>query len=410
MSNSLSAANIEVWSRDMQMKLLKDLMALELCNYEFQALLKRGDTFHKPYSNDFHVVTYTKGSNIANRQDANVTDETGSVDQVDCVPIYLDDVDDLQNNYNLRQKFAEDMQEDLDRRLDGVILAEYGNAQSDVDDGDFSGGTSGNPHAFTTSDIDQMLTIAGKKLNLLNVKQDNRFVVVGPTQLQTWQDMLSAKDTRFGDEVGEFGKVGKRFGFQIYVSNNLTFTARWTPADRPSDGDTITIGGVVITFETGTIDAAGKVLSETDTATTLDNLVALLNNSANAAASTLASTSKYMEFTQADRVKLDSLVATDGTTYIDIECVGMGEVVVSGSEVADTWTKKTLHCLAGRKGAISMVIQKKPGLKVVPHPDRIGDNMTAWMLYGKKTFTGQDKKALVDINVDASGFTANSAA
>lgn len=409
MANSLTAANIEVWSRDMQMKMLKDLMALELCNFEFQSLLKCGDTFHKPYSSDFHVVTYSKGTDIANRQDANITDETGSVDQVECVPIYLDDVDDLQNNYSLRQKFAESMQEDLDRRLDAVVLAEYDNAQSDVDDGDF-GGTVGNAHAFTTSDIDQMLTTANKKLNLLNVKQDNRFVVVGPSQLQLWQDMLSAKDTRFGDEVGEYGKVGKRFGFQIYVSNNLTFTARWTPADQPSDGDTITIAGVTITFETGAADAAGKVVSETSTAVTLDNLVALINNSANAAASTLASTSKYMEFSQADRVKLDSIVATDGTTYIDIEGVGMGEVVVAASSAADVWSKQTLHCLAGRKGATSLVLQKKPGLKVVPDPDRLGDNLTAWMLYGLKTFTGEDKKALVDINVSASAFTASSAA
>ncbi len=407
MSNSLTAANIEVWSRDMQMKMLKDLAALELCNYEFQNLLRRGDTFHKPYSSDFHVVTYTKGTDIANRQDATVTDETGTVDQIECVPIYLDDVDDLQNNYSLRQGFAENMQEDLDRRLDARVLAEYANAGADVDDADY-GGSSGTAHAYTTSDIDQMLTVTAKKLNLLNVKQDNRFVVVGPSQLQLWQDMLSAKDTRFGDEVGEFGKVGKRFGFQIYVSNNLTFTARWTPADQPTNGATLTIAGVTITLTTAAPAAAGEVLVETNTATTLDNLVAALNNSAGTAANTLASTSKYFNFTQADLVKLDSIVATDGTTYLGIEGIGMGEVVVATSEPLDPWSRQTLHCLAGRKGATSMVLQKKPGLKVVADPDRLGDNLTAWMLYGIKTFTGEDRKALVDINVSASGFTGNS--
>lgn len=409
MANALTAANIEVWSRDMQLKMYKDLMALALCNYDFQSALKRGDTFHKPYSSDFHVVGYTKGTDISNRQDATVTDENGTVDQVDCVPIYLDDVDDIQNNYGLRQKLAEDMQEDLDRRLDAVILGEYAVAASDVDDADF-GGTSGNPHAYTTSDIDKMLTVAGKKLNLLNVKQDKRFVVVGPSQLQLWQDMLSAKDTAFGDKVGEFGKVGQRFGFEIYVSNNLTFTARWTPADMPSNGATITIAGVTITFTTSTPASAGEVLAETSTAVTLDNLVALLNNSASAAANSLASTSKYFNFTQANLAKLDNLIATDGTTYLDIEGEGMGEVVVATSESLDPWSRQTLHCLAGRKGATSMVLQKKPSVKVVADPDRLGDNLTAWMLYGFKTFTGQDTKALVDINVAASAFTANSAA
>ncbi len=410
MANSLTAANIEVWSRDMQQKMYKGLMALSLCNYEFQSMLKRGDTFHKPYSSNFHVVTYTKGTDIANRQDATVTDETGSVDQVECVPIYLDDVDDLQNSYSLRQGMAFGMQEDLNRRLDARVLAEYANAQSEVDDGDFAG-TAGTGHAFTTSDIDQMLTVTAKKLNLLNVKQDGRFIVVGPTQLQLWQDLLSSKDTVFGDKVGETGKIGNRFGFEIFVSNNLTTTARWTPANQPSDADTITIAGVTFTFETGAIDTAGKVKSETSTAVTLDNLVSAINNTDGAAAGAVASGGKYQEVSQENRVILDSIVATDGTTYIDVECVGMGEVVFSASDEAnDPWSKEILHCLAGRKGATSMVLQKQPGVKVIGDPDRLGDNLTAWMLYGIKTFTGEDKKALVDVNVASSAFTASSAA
>lgn len=408
MVNSLTGGNLEVWSRDMQMYRKKNLMALDLCNYDFQSQLKTGDTFHKPYGSDFFVENYTKGTDIANRQDATDTDETGSIDQVKCVPLYLDDVDDIQNSYSVRKRLAERMQYALNRQLDGHVLSEYDNATSDVDDGDF-GGSTGTAHTFTTSDVDQMLTVAGKKLDLLNVDPQNRFVVVGPSQKQLWQDMLSSKDTVFGDKVGATGLIGNRFGFEMYVSNNLTFTARWTPVDQPTNGATLTIAGVTITLTTAAPAAAGEVLVETNTATTLDNLVALLNNSASAAPNTLASGSKYYNFTQANRVKLQGIVATDGTTYIDIECVGMGEVVLATSEPLDLWSKQTLHALAGQKGAISMVMQKSPGLKQVPDPDRIGENLTAWQLYGIKTFTGEDKKGLVDININASAFTANSA-
>uniref|UniRef100_A0A6H1ZKP9 Putative coat protein n=1 Tax=viral metagenome TaxID=1070528 RepID=A0A6H1ZKP9_9ZZZZ len=407
MANSLTGGNQEVWSRDMQAYRKKTLMALDLCNYEFAPLLKRGDTFHKPYGGKFHVVSYTKGTDISNRQDASITDESGSIDQVECVPIYLDEVDDIQNSYAPRKKMAERMQYTLNKRLDAVVLAEYDNAGQDVDDGDF-GGTAGTAHSFSTSDIDKMFSVAGKKLNLQNVDQAGRFMVIGPSQLQLLQDLLSSKNTVFGDKVGATGAVGARFGFDVYVSNNLTFTARWTPANNPTDADTITIAGVTITFKTtpalgGAVDIGGS------TAVTLDNLVALLNNSS-AYAAEAGLVTAYFEFTQANRVILDSIVATDGTTYLDIECIGMGEVVVAGSDATDTWTLHTLHCVAGCKGATSMVLQKAPGLKVVADPDRLGDNLTAWQLYGVKTFTAEDKYNLVDINVDASGFKSSSAA
>jgi hypothetical protein len=408
MANNLTAGNIEVWSRELQKQRDKKLIALDLCNYLFQDSLKEGDTFHKPYGSRYFVENYTKGTDIANRQDMVQTDETGAVDQIECVPAYLDDVDEIQNHFSLMRTEATKMAYALKKRMDAVVLEQAVSAAGfDIDDADFAG-TSGNAHTFTTSDIDQMFTVLNKKLNLTNEELEGRYIVIGPSQLQLLQDMLSAKNTSFGDSVGMTGKVGMRFGVEVYVSNNLTFTARWTPANQPSNSDTITIAGVVINFNTSTPAAAGDCYSETSTAVTIDNLVALLNNSASTAANTIASTSKYWNFTQANLVKLDSLVATDGTTYLDIECVGMGEVVVSGSDATDVWSKHTLHCVGGRKGATSMVIQRKPGLKVVDDPDRIGVNITPWQLYGLKTFAGEDKYSLVDINVNASAFTASS--
>mgnify|MGYP001589009103 CR=1 FL=1 len=407
MANSLTAGNIAVWSRMLQQQRDKKLIALSLCNYLFQNQMNEGDTFHKPYGSRYHVVSYTKGTDISNRQDMTYTDESGSVNQIECIPSYLDKIDEIQNHYSVLKTESVKMAYSLKKRLDAVVLAEYDNAGYDINEGDFSSGSTA--HTFTTSDIDQMFTVLNKKLNLQNEELNGRFAVIGPSQLQLLQDALSAKDTVFGDNVGSTGLVGKRFGIEIYLSNNLTFTARWTPANQPTTLATLTIFGVTITLTTATPAAVGEVLIETNTATTLDNLVALLNNSASAAASALASTSKYYNFAQADLAKLDSLVATDGTTYLDIECVGMGEVVVATSEPLDLWSLHTLHCLGGRRGATSMIIQRQPGLHVVEDPDRIGVNITPWQLYGLKTFTGEDKYSLVDINVNASAFATNSA-
>lgn len=277
------------------------------------------------------------------------------------------------------------------------------------------GGTSGNAHAFTTSDIDQLFSVSGRKLNLQNVDTQGRFCVIGPSQLQILQDVLSTRNTGLGDKVGQTGMVGNRFGFDIFVSNNLTFTARWTPTDRPANGEKIYIAGLTITFTTSTPAAVGEVYSETDTATTLDNLIRLLNNTGAVAASTVDGSSKYYNFSQASLARLaGGMTATDGTTYVDIAMVGGGEVEVGHSAgTNDTaegaWSKQTLHCLAGRRGATSMVLQQAPGLRVVPDPDQLGDTLQVWQLYGVKTFTGEDKYNLVDVNVALSTITSSSA-
>lgn len=135
MANSLTGGNIAVWSRQMQDYRKKSLMALELCNYAFEPLLVRGDTFHKPYGSKFFPQTYTKGTDFSYLQDMTVTDETGSIDQVEVIPAKLDLVDDVQNSYNPRKNFAERMQYFLNKRLDAKVLGEYTNAGQDVDDG-----------------------------------------------------------------------------------------------------------------------------------------------------------------------------------------------------------------------------------------------------------------------------------
>lgn len=54
-------------------------------------------------------------------------------------------------------------------------------------------------------------------------------------------------------------------------------TATLSFSDNPADGDTVTIGGVVYSFETGAIDAAFKVDVGGDQDASLANLVAAIN-------------------------------------------------------------------------------------------------------------------------------------
>lgn len=394
MSNALTALNKEVWTRKMQEILEKELVAMAIANTDLRSLLNDGDTIHKPYRSNLKAQDYTKGTSVQ-IDDVTATDETLTVDTTKVVAFYIDDIDKIQNSYNTMMEFAQDSQHDLNQIIDRQVLAEYANADNFIDDGDI-GGTAGNPAVISSTNINQVYSAAARKLTLQNVDLSSRFSVISPSVLEELVLYTSGKDTSFGDEVLDNGFVGKRFGFDIFVSNNLTSTATWTPADNPTDGDTLTIAGVVITFKSALTPAAGEVLIGGTVDVTLTNLAGLLNNPGTTDANQVA-------LSYEDCVTLDGISATASATDIDVVFKGGGEVVYAASEVADVWSAETLHCLFGKKGATDLVIQKQPNIQVKDVEDKLGVNILAYTLFGIKTFDVGDKQ-LVDVRIDSSNF------
>lgn len=394
MSNNLTAFNPEYWSNRMQVIRFNEPVFRALASYEERAMLKNGDTVHRPYRSRLTVQSYTKNTAVS-VQDVTSTDEYLSVDTTKVVPFYVDDLDDLQNKWSATNKFADDAGKELYDYIDADFLYEVVNAASYLDDGDV-GGTADTSIDLSTSNIAKMFAAAGKKLDRLNVDRKNRYAVIPPTVHQILLEKMDGKDTDLGDEIGMNGKIGKYMGFELYLSNNLYWTARWTPANQPSDGDTITIAGVTITFETGTIDTAGKVKSETDLSTTLTNLVNFLN------APGASISGKSQALTDADALNtLTGLSATSSGTYITVSWKGGSEAVVSASEAADPWSLETVYAMFGQKGAIDLVIQQAPKVVFKEVQDKLGKNVLPWTMYGKKTFT-EGSRALVSVRIDSS--------
>ncbi len=394
MSNSLTAFNPEYWAREMQTIFFKENVAIALANTEFRDVLVEGDTINKPYRSHLVVKDYTKGTDIT-AQDVSGTNEQLTVATAKVVPFYVDDIDRMQNKWNLADKFAGDAQRMLNNVLDQLIAGEYASANSDVFNADVGGAGATTPIPVTTSNVQNLFTAASRKLDALDIPQGKRFAMIGPRLLETLRLYIGGKDTSMADLIGENGKVSERFGFELYYSNNLAFTATWTPADQPSDGDTVSIAGVTFTFETGTLDAAGKVKSETSLAVTLDNLVAGVNNVHTAA--------QMQDLSDADRYRLTKagIVMTDGTTNVTI--VGYGDIVVAASAAADVWSVQIQHMLCGMKGATDLLVQKSPNVEFRLAEKRLGRFVYPWMLYGYLTFRDM-KDALVDVNIDASSW------
>lgn len=134
----------------------------------------------------------------------------------------------------------------MNNLIDQAVLAEYSNAYSYISAQDL-GGSGTDAATVNSSNITSLFTVAGRQLNKYNRGQLNRFAIVGPRLLAEIVSTVAGRETSFGDQVGANGYVGSRFGFDIYMSNNVPFSCAITTSSIPVDGETITIDGVVFT-------------------------------------------------------------------------------------------------------------------------------------------------------------------
>lgn len=385
----------------MQRKYYKENVFPVIANMEEQAVLKQGDTVHRPYRSAVNAQAYTRGSSVT-IQDISNTDEYLQVATAEVVPFYVDDLDQLQSNYKFINEFADDSAVRLGNFIDSDVLAEYANASTTVDDGTI-GGTSGNGITVNASNIQNIFSAASAKLQRLNITKD-WFAVVSPDFQQKLIDYLAGKNSNLGDSTGVNGHQGRYYGFDIYVSNNLCFTATLTIASTPNNTDTLTIKQydsngalqtITIHFVNSIAAVAGNVLIDGHT-NTLTNLAGLLNNPGTTSATQVA-------LSAANQAVLFRCTAAAGATTMTIKAQGASFWQLASNltaSVTDGWTAATevQHALFGAKGATDLVIQKRPNVEVKEVPDKLGKNVLPWTLYGLKTFT-EGKAKLVDVQM-----------
>jgi len=398
MSNSLSAFTPAYWARAMQEIFFKENVAIALATTELRTYLNDGDTVHKPYRSYLAAVTYTKGNDITTFNDLTATPEYLTVDTAKVVPFYVDDLDRIQNKWDAATTFAQDAQRVLNNILDQAVLAEYTNARSYISAQDLGGSGTGSI-AITQSNIPNLFAVAARKLEAADVPTGNLCAVVGPRLMEILKLYVGGRETGFGDTVGANGLVGNRFGFQLYQSNNVPFTAVIALAGLPTDANTITIDGVVFTWEAhGTnCNATGEVDLGTDATTAGDNLCLAINGV------TAGTTATYYDVSSTDRKKLrkHGITATNSTGTVTIS--GYGDVAIAEATDNCTITSNTQYPVFMMKGAIDLVTQKSPSVEFRVAEKRLGRYVYPWMLYGKKTFDSM-KDALTYCKVDTSSW------
>lgn len=444
----------QTWENIYQITHYKTPVYKAIADESIKKSLEKGQVYHRTYDTDF-VVEDMGGDGGYNNQNWTDSDETITINYVKDVSFYIKKLDKFQAQLPLQAKKARKAMNNLFLQLDGDVLGvAYQGAGSVEDDGSL-GGTAGNGINLSVGNIQAVFSAAEMLLRLANVIYEPTAQFSGDFRLDREKQMpvavvsaqlynvllqfLGGKTTELGDNVSNSGYIGKYFGFNIFVSNNLPWTGSLVLTTNPTNGDTFTllsgitnkIGGVntsqalTFTFKTTPVNA-GDLQIGTSAATTLANVLVALNNPYSAipittttgyiplVASSLTTTQQKMF----GGTSVPNLTATSSGTTLLLQINGQGNVPVSQSMTApgNIWTlaKQIQHNIFGVNRSISVVIQYGPYLEIVqsnPAPGsnnsgRIGWDFVTWFTYGIKVFNDQTPM-LVDVQIRTDSFTTN---
>lgn len=398
--NALTALSPTYWSKTMQKKLYKTNVFRNIASFREESVLTDGQEVDRPYRAALKTQKITRGAAL-NTQTLTATSDKLIVDKHYGALFYLDKIDKVQNKYDVARESAEEVAEHLNNDIDAECLFTAVDAADTVDHNDIdSAQTAGLGAVITTANIYKMFTVAGRKLTKANVPMEDRVAVITPEVHQTLIEYFGGKESALGDRTSEAGSIGRAFGFQLYTSNNVPGSARWTPADLPADGATITIGGITYTGETGTLDAEGKFKIETsDLPATLANIAAAINGGG------AAVSGKFYGLSEDDQMTSKKFYAVATATYITVYHKGTANISVASSESADVWSHKKQHCYFGQRKSTDLVIQMRPNVESASTvaAGKLGMNFLSSTLFGVDT-PQERKSRILNVEIDASNY------
>lgn len=281
--------------------------------------------------------------------------------------------------------------------LDARILYETKNAASGntFDTGDLTTGSStGSPISMTSTTVPQMVTRMPAKLRSKNQMLTNLVWVLDSYGASDVEQYLMGKSIDLAGVVFKNGYAGEIRNASLVVSENLTGEALFTfSSGLASDGDTITINGVVFTLKTTLSSGpavAGEVLLGANFAATITNLAAAINAPGTTSA-TFTALSAANQILVADTYKM---AATGTSTTLTVVGTGSGRLVISEGATNVALTTNIIHSYFGKKGAIDVAVMDLKPVDMRPTSDARGTNVFSSYLAGIKTFADGAKKFL----------------
>jgi len=220
-SNDVSAIQPELWSDAVQIPLYKTLVAMDVCNVDMNDEIRYADVLNKPYFDSLSATTYTPGTAFT-AQDQDWHKDQLTVDQYKTVPIYVDDVEQLQTNINLRTALQEEIAYQLRDAIDTHALNNMYSGAVRTAEEMVAGGTSAHAVSASTANVIDMFSKARLELRKLNVAENGDWIsIVHPSIAGLIETKATSVGYNVADATLRNGYAGDFMGFKIYVSNNV---------------------------------------------------------------------------------------------------------------------------------------------------------------------------------------------
>jgi hypothetical protein len=422
----------QVWTKEFQKSNWAKPIYPVIANLQFEAGLQIGDTVHRRYRTNPIFANDLGADGSYTPQNYAEGDETFQINKQKEATVRIVKPTVLHTDLPTTKSYGSQLANAIYQEIDGDTLnALRAGASQSLDDGSF-GGTSGNALTVGIGNIADIPVLAMERFTGANVvyNADMRFGklpyenyegmlcwIIPPQVNSVIQKYMIARNTPKGDEATVNGYRGMFGDFNTFVSNNLPFCFRLDfGGANPTDGDTMTIKGVTFRFKTNTA-ANGDIKIGATVADTADNVVAALN-----ALTTGSSTYDAWEatdtlsengYTITKANALHGLVATDGTTYVDLVLKGTGKQTVSTSFTsannAFTAAKQYVASLFTIGKNVSLAVRKDPEIYENSVSNSIARDYVMWTVYDNKVFQDQARAHIVlKARADAASFAAYS--
>jgi hypothetical protein len=406
-----------VWSATFQLNHYKVPLYPIIADFRLKKDLTDGYIIKRTYSSDGIAGDMGGNGSYATTAATN-TEESLTIDTKKYFATQWPSWEKLLWHLNNDQEYREKATRRLINQTDAEVLYKVGaGAGNTMDDGTL-GGTSGNAITPTVANIMQMFTTANELLRLGNaeypvnvpytgkVKVDKsrkmKVAVIDPRTANILEQFLGGKNSKMGDDISHEGFVQMFMGFNVFVSNNLPYSATLTMTADIGDSETITIAGVTLTAKSTLGTTAGNFKSTGTLATTLTVLAAYINAPFTSVADTASTGCVALTTTEIDTTakalvwglptKIGSNISAVATaTTLTITVKGVNKITVSETCANGSWTTalqytQNLFCISK---CIDLVMKRDPSAEVNPVSGQIAKDLVVWNLYGSNVFHDQ---------------------
>ena len=278
---------------------------------------------------------------------------------------HVDSYDWKSVDFSLLEDRGMNMGKTISQVIDGFVLSLPRDTAGVTELGDGGSTTSTTPWTSSNSVIDDIINTCIQEVDLAN-SGGKRFMVVSAYEANDLRGYLQSTGNMVGDEVIRAGipsqvtKVGTTFsGVDVFQSNNVTQEVVLGLATNPTDGDTITIAGVEITFVDTLSGGASEIHITGSVDATAANLTEWLN-AFGADAEAEGTNTGYSAASTEDQSTLSRLqvaaVAAAGADTVTITTRGVVKVSETLTDGTDTWGTPYRFLVFGDYGSINLYL------------------------------------------------------